>query len=73
MRWSFFCGITITVIVIFWLEWRKLKQNPKRDRAAFVTLLILIWLMSMMDIINMPGPNRMLAFIFKPLMGLVQQ
>jgi Ca2+/Na+ antiporter len=73
MRWSFFFGVTIIVLLIFWFEWRKLKHNPKRDKAAFMALLLLVWLMSMMDLLYTPGPTSALAIIFKPFKGLVEQ
>ncbi len=73
MRWSFFCGVTITVLLIGWFEWSKLKQKPKRDKAVFVSLLLLVWLLSMLDLPNTSGPTRVLEFIFKPFKGLVEQ
>lgn len=73
MRWSFFCGVTIAVLLIWWFEWPKLKQKPKRDKSIFVSLLLLIWLLSMLDLPNTPGPTTLLQFIFKPFKGLVEQ
>ncbi|MDF2963586.1 MAG: hypothetical protein K0S39_5321 [Paenibacillus sp.] len=73
MRWTFFCGVTIAVILIWCFEWKKLKEKLKRDRVVFMSLLLLGWVLSMMDLPNMPGPTTFLQFIFKPFKGLVEQ
>ncbi|MCY9666153.1 hypothetical protein M5X11_14450 [Paenibacillus alginolyticus] len=73
MRWSFFCGVTIAVLLICWFEWPKLKQKPKRDKAVFVSLILLVWLLSMLDLPRTPGPTTLLQFIFKPFKGLLEQ
>ncbi|NOU88934.1 hypothetical protein GC102_24765 [Paenibacillus sp. LMG 31460] len=73
MSWIFFSCITLAASLIFWLEWRNLKQKTKKDRLAFVMLLLIVWLLSMLDLPNTPGPTTFLEFIFKPLKGLVEQ
>lgn len=73
MRWSFFCGVTIAALLIAWFEWSKLKTRPVWDRAVFVSLLLTVWLLSMLDLPNTPGPTTLLKFIFKPFKGLVEQ
>lgn len=73
MRWLFFSSVTIAAFLIFWLEWRSLKLKTKNDQVAFVMLLLIVWLLSMLDLPNTPGPTAFLEFIFKPLKGLVEQ
>ncbi|MGW9528352.1 hypothetical protein ACWHAM_11445 [Paenibacillus terrae] len=71
-RWFFFCCVTISVLLIIRLEWPKLKVKPIRDKAVFVSLLLLVWILSMLDLPNTPGPTTVLMFIFKPFRGLVE-
>jgi Na+/melibiose symporter-like transporter len=73
MSWSFFSCVTIAVLLITWFEWPKLKQKPKKDKVAFISLLLIVWLLSMLDLPNTPGPTTVLHFIFKPFKGLLEQ
>lgn len=73
MRGSFFCSVTIAVLLILWFEWRNLKQKPKKDRVVFLTLIILVWFLSMLNLPNTPGPISFLQVIFKPFKGLIEQ
>ncbi|WP_068501168.1 hypothetical protein [Paenibacillus kribbensis] len=72
MRWYFFCFITISVLLITRFEWPKLKAKPVKDKAVFVSLLLLVWILSMLDLPNTPGPTTVLLFIFKPFRGLTE-
>jgi hypothetical protein len=73
MSWSFFICVTIAVLLITWFEWSKLKQKPKKDKVAFISLLLIVWLLSMLDLPNTPGPTTVLQIIFKPFKGLLEQ
>ena len=73
MKWIFFCFITISVLLIMWIDWPKIKGKPAWDKAAFISLLILVWVLSMLDLPNTPGPTTFYEFIFKPLRGLVEK
>lgn len=72
MRSSMFWGVTIAVLLIMWVEWSKLKQKPLWDRAVFVSLLLAVWLLSMLDLPHTPGPTTLLQAIFKPFRPLVE-
>ncbi|MFE5322466.1 hypothetical protein ACFQ88_27685 [Paenibacillus sp. NPDC056579] len=72
MRWTFFYIVTVSVLVIAWVEWPQLKKKPKRDRVVFVSLLLLGWGLSMLDLPNTPGPPMVLEAIFKPLWPLLE-
>ncbi|MEK3868744.1 MULTISPECIES: hypothetical protein [unclassified Paenibacillus] len=72
MRWFFFFVVTISALLIARLEWRKLKEKPVRDKVVFAFLLLLVWVLSMFDLPNTPGPTTALMFIFKPFRGLVE-
>lgn len=72
MRWGFFCGVILAVILIFCVEWPKLKHKPKKDKISFVTLLLIACCLSMLDLPHTPGPTRALEFIYRPFKGLVE-
>jgi len=72
MRYSFWIGVTISVIVTAVLEWPKMRRKPLQDRAAFICLLLLGWGMSALNLQHTPGPTRLLLAIFKPLAWLVE-
>ncbi|MFH5183601.1 hypothetical protein ACHHV8_13795 [Paenibacillus sp. TAB 01] len=69
MNWSFFGCVTAAISIIAWFEWPRLKQKPARDRAAFISLLLLGWILSMFDLPHIPGPTNYLQHIYKPLSG----
>lgn len=73
MMLSLFFGVTISVMLIWWYEWPKLKEKPKRDKAVFVCLLLVVWVLSMLDLPSTPGPTTLLEIIFKPFRGLLEQ
>ena len=72
MKWLLLWGVTISVLLITRFEWPKLKAKPVRDKAVFISLLLLVWILSMLDLPSMPGPTTLLLFIFKPFRGLVE-
>jgi hypothetical protein len=72
MKWYFFCAVTIAVLLITRFEWPKRKAKSVKDKAVFVSLLLLVWILSMLDLPNTPGPTTVLLFIFKPFRGLTE-
>ncbi|MCR8635040.1 hypothetical protein [Paenibacillus radicis (ex Xue et al. 2023)] len=72
MRWGFFWMVTIAVMLIIWLEWSQLKSKPTKDKLVFISLLLLVWLLSMLDLPNTQGPTTLLRFIFKPFRPLLE-
>lgn len=72
MSGSFFIGVTIAVLLIVWFEWKKLRSKPAKDKAVFVALLLLVWILSMLDLPKTPGPTTFLLYIFKPFKGLLE-
>ncbi|MBA9028203.1 MULTISPECIES: hypothetical protein [Bacillaceae] len=66
MRWGVFVSTTIIVVLIILYEWPKMKQNPKKDKVAFFTLLLIGLVLSMFDLSHMAGPTTWLETLFKP-------
>lgn len=67
MAWGSFFGTMMIVLVIMFLQWPKIKQNPTRDKAAFIVLLMIGLVLSMFDLQHMKGPVTLVDVIFQPL------
>ncbi|MFD1177037.1 hypothetical protein ACFQ3W_12095 [Paenibacillus puldeungensis] len=72
MRAYFFWGVTIAVLLIFRMEWSKLKVMPVRDKVVFISILLAAWILSMLDLPHTPGLTTFLQFAFKPFRGLLE-
>ncbi|HTG70739.1 MAG TPA: hypothetical protein VL921_15885 [Candidatus Udaeobacter sp.] len=73
MKLALFTGVTFAALLILWCDWPRMKEKPTKDKAAFVSLLLIGWLLSMLDLPNTPGPITLLEAIFKPFRGLVEK
>ncbi|WP_340084419.1 hypothetical protein MHB50_18110 [Siminovitchia sp. FSL H7-0308] len=67
MAWGSFFGTMMIVLVIMFLQWPKMKQNSKKDKAAFIVLLMIALLLSMFDLQHLKGPVTLVDVIFQPL------
>ena len=69
MKWITIVGITICVVVIALYEWPQMEQNQKKEKAAFVTLTAMGWLLAILLLFfpDMPGPTQMIEKLFAPL------
>ncbi|MBK5482007.1 hypothetical protein JFV29_08705 [Peribacillus sp. TH16] len=66
MRWGTFLCTTVIVALIILYEWPKIKQNPKKDKMAFFSLLLMGLVLSMFNIQQMSGPSAWIVTFFKP-------
>ena len=66
MRWGTFLGTTVIVALIILYDWPKMKQNPKKDKMAFFSLLLMGLVLSMFNIPQMSGPTAWIVTFFKP-------
>ncbi|MBE1444610.1 hypothetical protein [Paenibacillus sp. OAS669] len=73
MRWSLFWIVTIAILFILGFEWRQVKTKPKKDRLMFLSLLLIGWLLSMLDLPHTPGPSTFLKFVFSPFKGILEE
>jgi hypothetical protein len=70
MRWGVLIGTTIIIAAIVAYEWPKMKLYPSKDKASFIVLLSLGWILAQFDLQYMAGPVTMLESIFKPVSKL---
>lgn len=66
MRWGAFMCTTVIVTLIILFEWPKMKQNPKKDKMAFLTLLLTGLVLSMFNLPQMSGPTQWIEAFFRP-------
>ncbi|MEI2468189.1 hypothetical protein ACIQX3_00380 [Peribacillus frigoritolerans] len=66
MRWGTFICTTVIVALIILYEWPKMKQNPKKDKVAFLTLLLTGLVLSMFNLPQMSGPTEWIVVLFRP-------
>ncbi|WP_026564884.1 hypothetical protein [Bacillus sp. UNC41MFS5] len=68
-------AITVVVVLITLYEWPKINQNQKKEKAAFVTLTAMGWMLSILLLYfpDMPGPTQMIEKLFKPLGKLLEK
>ncbi|MFD2371549.1 hypothetical protein ACFSO0_16605 [Brevibacillus sp. GCM10020057] len=72
MKWGLMISMTALAITMILFEWRRLSKLPKRDKVAFISLVIIAWGLSMFDLQQLPGPTTVLQAIFKPLERLLE-
>ncbi|MFM1651898.1 hypothetical protein ACI7RC_07330 [Brevibacillus sp. B_LB10_24] len=62
-------GITAVALVLFLIEWPKLKHRIKREKQAFAVLTVIGWALAVLLVLypNMPGPSQVVEKLFKPI------
>ncbi|MDM5154508.1 hypothetical protein QUF88_11880 [Bacillus sp. DX1.1] len=75
MKWITIAGITACVVLITLYEWPKMDRNQKREKAVFVILTAMGWLLAILLLFfpDMPGPTQMISNIFKPLSKMLEK
>lgn len=73
MRWGALFFTTVFAIVIILYQWPRMKQNPKKDKIAFLTLLFIGWILSMFDLPHIGGPTAWVQSLFRPIEQYMKQ
>jgi hypothetical protein len=68
-------AITVGVVLITLYEWPKINQNQKKEKATFVSITVMGWLLAILLLFfpDMPGPTQMVEKVFKPLGKLLEK
>lgn len=63
------------MVLIFLYEWPKMDRNQKKEKAAFVILTTMGWLLAILLLFfpDMPGPTQMIDMLFKPLGKMLEK
>jgi len=75
MKWLTIAGITLCVILMALFEWPKMDRHQKKEKAAFVTIVAMGWLLVILLLFfpEMPGPTQMIDKLFKPLGKMLEK
>ncbi|CAI6082182.1 hypothetical protein PAECIP112173_03472 [Paenibacillus sp. JJ-100] len=66
MQWLAFFSTMVIITVIIALQWPRMKHYPRKDKGAFLVLLLFGLVLSMFDLKYMNGPTTWVEAIFKP-------
>lgn len=68
-------GIAILLVLIALYEWPKIEPNQKKEKASFILLTVFSGGMLALVLLfpDLPGPNKWLITIFKPLGDLIEK
>lgn len=74
MIWISIAGLTLVVAMITVWEWSQVRRFPVRDKAAFVALMAVGWLLAVLLMLfpGLPGPSELVDKVFKPLGKLLE-
>ena len=67
MKFGGILGVTVLLVLIYWLQWPVLEKNVKKVKMAFLSIMIVNWVLAVLLVIfpEMPGPGKMVDFIYK--------
>lgn len=74
MKWGMMAGLTALVAAMVLYEWPKIEPSLKKERAAFVVLTALGWLLGMVLIFkpDLPGPSHLIDWVFHPVVRHIE-
>jgi hypothetical protein len=74
MKWGPVFLNSIVILVIFLSQWPTLKKLKKKEKIAFLFLVIFTWSLAntLVFFPEIPGPTQITDYIFKPLGKLLE-
>lgn len=75
MKWGTLFGLSILVACMVLYEWPQMGPNQKKEKAAFICLLAMGWLLGMLLVYfpELPGPADLSDKIFKPFRKMLEK
>lgn len=69
MKWGTILGATFIVALMVLYEWPKMNPQQKKEKAAFIALAAMGWLLAILLAYfpDMPSPTKLVDTIYKPL------
>ena len=69
MKWGVLFGMSFAAVCIVFFQLPRIKRNQKKEKAAFISLTLLGWLLSCLLVFypDTPGPVQLVDTIFRPL------
>lgn len=71
-NWNTIFVVLVTLGFIVLFDWSRLKNTTKNEKFTFISILSFCFLMSLLDLENIPGPITLLHYIFGPLENIMQ-
>lgn len=68
MKWGAIFGITVLVACMALFEWPTMNPKQKKEKAAFIGLMVMGWLLGVLLVFfpDLPNPTDLFDTIFKP-------
>lgn len=75
MKWEAVFGLTVIVAFIFLYEWPQMNPKQKKEKAAFIGVTTMGWLLGVLLVFypDLPGPTELFSMIFGPLGKLLEK
>ena len=75
MKWGAVLGVTVIVVIMILYEWPKMNPEQKREKATFIGLLAMGWLLGVLLVFfpDMPNPSKLFAAVFEPFGKMLEQ
>ncbi|MEH7386503.1 hypothetical protein V7147_14005 [Bacillus sp. JJ1521] len=67
MKIGVIVGVTVILGLIFLCQWPKLKENERKVKMVFFSLMLFNWVLAVLlvNFPEMPGPGQLIDFIYK--------
>lgn len=68
MKWGAVLGLTVLVALMVFYEWPTMNPKQKKEKAAFIGLTAMGWLLGILLVYfpELPSPTDLFDTIFKP-------
>lgn len=75
MKWGAILGISVLVAFMVLYEWPQIDSKHKKDRAAFIGLVAMGWLIGILLVLfpDLPSPTDLFDAIFMPFGKLLEK
>ncbi|WP_027087655.1 hypothetical protein [Cohnella panacarvi] len=73
MNIGMFAVTTVAAAVIVRLEWNNVKQMSAKDKTVFFAVIVSGWVMTGLNLPQLPGLHTIFGIMFKPFRPLLEQ
>lgn len=75
MNWGAVFGLSVIVTCMFLYEWPQMNQKQKKEKAAFLGLTAIGWMLGVVLVFfpDLPGPAQLFNNLIKPLGKMLMQ
>lgn len=75
MKWGAVFGLSVIVTFMFLFEWPTMNSKQKKEKAAFIGLAAMGWLLGVLLVFfpELPSPTDLFDTIFKPLGKILEE